>query len=202
MSAHTKKSVPSFTSSPMFLVILAFLIGFCTHILVTVIFADTKNDGTIHACVSKNGDVRIVTDSTERKQGKNGCRENETPLSWNQQANAQVSPSTNAFPFYCEQCDMTKDDVGDRLKGKDYTGAMFLSDNLSNADLTGDNFSNALLKATNLSGTNLSSANFTNADLTGSTGLSSATVNGTIWSNTTCPDGSNSDKNNNTCIGH
>ena len=54
----------------------------------------------------------------------------------------------------------------------------------------------------NLTNTDLTNANLTGANLTGATGLPSATVAGVVWSNTTCPDGTNSDANTNTCVGH
>jgi hypothetical protein len=64
--------------------------------------------------------------------------------------------------------------------------------NLTNANLTNVNFSSATLQ----------NANLTDADLTGATNLSSADVTDVIWSNTTCPDGTNSNNNGNTCVGH
>jgi hypothetical protein len=44
-------------------------------------------------------------------------------------------------------------------------------------------------------------SDFSNANLTG-TDFSSAILTSAIWSNTICPDGTNSDDNGNTCIGH
>lgn len=82
------------------------------------------------------------------------------------------------------------------------TGASFIG-----ADLHGIDFRGTDLRATRFLGSDLRYAklggvDFTNADLTGanwrrSTGLASAT-----FSNTTCPDGTNSDANGGTCIGH
>jgi hypothetical protein len=43
----------------------------------------------------------------------------------------------------------------------------------------------------------LTGADLTGADLRGATGLESAT-----WVNTICPDGTNSDNNGATCLGH
>ena len=53
----------------------------------------------------------------------------------------------------------------------------------------------------NLEGTNLPGANLTNANLTGAN-LTGAKVNGVTWSNTLCPDGTKSDANGHTCVGH
>jgi len=59
---------------------------------------------------------------------------------------------------------------------------------LANEDLSNTDLSNLDLTGANLSGANLTGANLTGANLTG------AILTGPfIWSNTTCPDGSNSD---------
>ena len=55
-------------------------------------------------------------------------------------------------------------------------------------DFSGMNFSNFNMTGADLSGSNLTSANFTGANL-----------QSVIWSNTICPDGTNSDNNGNTC---
>ena len=55
-------------------------------------------------------------------------------------------------------------------------------------DFSGMNFSNFNMSGADLSGSNLTNANFTGANL-----------QSVIWSNTICPDGSNSDNNGNTC---
>jgi uncharacterized protein YjbI with pentapeptide repeats len=93
---------------------------------------------------------------------------------------------------------------------------------LSRADLSGTDLRGAQMNNTNLSGailydadlspksaggydggtdeylTDLTGANLSDADLTGAVGL-----NTVIWSNTTCPDGTNTDTNgDDTCEGH
>lgn len=70
--------------------------------------------------------------------------------------------------------------------GCDLHGANLTGQNLSGANLTGADLSGA-----NLTNANLSGADFTGADLTGAT-LTGANRVGAIWSNTTCPSGSNS----------
>ena len=62
---------------------------------------------------------------------------------------------------------------------------------LANSDLTGANLTGA-----NLTNASLYNANLTNANLTG------ANVSGVQWQHTTCPDGTNSDNNGGTCVGH
>jgi hypothetical protein len=99
------------------------------------------------------------------------------------------------------------------LKKADLVGA-----NLTNADLVGANLTDADLAGATLSGADLTSANLTQADLAGANlagadltkaNLSSADLNGADvagavfakakWSNTTCPDGTNSTNDGGTC---
>jgi len=48
----------------------------------------------------------------------------------------------------------------------------------------------------NMRGTNLTNANLAGANLQG------ANIKDAIWSNTICPDGTNSDANGGTCVKH
>ena len=48
---------------------------------------------------------------------------------------------------------------------------------------------------------NLTNANLTNANLFNAT-LAGAILTAVAWSNTTCPDGTNSNNDGNTCSGH
>ncbi len=94
------------------------------------------------------------------------------------------------------------------LHGADLSGAGLTSASLRHviltdadlhaANLTGANFSFATLTGADLSNASLASANFSFANLAGAS-LSGASVTQAmfpqaIWSNTTCPDGSNSNK--------
>jgi len=72
------------------------------------------------------------------------------------------------------------------LSGVDLSGLNLLRATFQHANLTGANLTKA-----NLTGADFTSANLTRANLTAAT-VSSTTFAGTIWSNTTCPDGSNS----------
>ena len=75
------------------------------------------------------------------------------------------------------------------LKYADFTGAFLQSSNFSSANLIGSD----------LSGTNLDQSDMSYADLTGAN-LSGADLTGVYWKYTTCPDGTNSDDNGNTCV--
>lgn len=70
--------------------------------------------------------------------------------------------------------------------------------------LTGANFTNATMTYMVFgSGTvDFTNANFKNANLTGISVNGTVTFTGANWSNTTCPDGTNSNNDGNTCIGH
>ena len=80
---------------------------------------------------------------------------------------------------------------GASLRGIDGQGADFSNDSLTNASLDDAN-----LEGASLAGADLTGADLRNADLDG------ARVGGVTWSNTTCPDGSNSSHDGGTCAGH
>ncbi|MDP9333234.1 MAG: pentapeptide repeat-containing protein [Actinomycetota bacterium] len=86
---------------------------------------------------------------------------------------------------------------GLNLSGFDFSNLDLYSINDLPADFSSANASNAKFP-----GANLSSANFTNTNLTGASGMSTATLTGVTWNNTTCPDGTNSNNDGNTCVGH
>ena len=68
--------------------------------------------------------------------------------------------------------------------------------NLSGAILTGANLEGSHLEDGFLPNANLTNANLRHAD------LRHADIDGVIWSNTICPDGSNSNSHGSTCMGH
>jgi hypothetical protein len=98
--------------------------------------------------------------------------------------------------------------AGCNLNGLDLSNAILAGADLSSGtDLSNANLNKADLSGANLSFANLSGANLNHADLTGAnlTGASTtgANFNQVIWSNTTCPDGTNSSASTpETCAGH
>jgi uncharacterized protein YjbI with pentapeptide repeats len=109
------------------------------------------------------------------------------------------------------------------LIGSDMREAILTDASLTNADMTRSAFAEADLTNANLSGANLTGVTFTdygwelgpadltNTDLTNANltdanlvdvNLASAILTGVTWSNTICPDGTNSNNNGNTCSGH
>lgn len=194
---------------------LAFIIGFCTHLLFAVIFAETK-DGQVHACVKKNGEVRIISEYKEYREGKrekerqqnaedkDGCRQNEQALVWNVQGppgpSGSGSGGGSSLPLICASCGIG-DSIGDRLAGKDLSNAVLYDASLDGANLSGVNFTNANLSQSGLNNANLSNANLENANLLDAS-TDGTNWDGVKWNNTTCPDGSNSNEHDNTCNGH
>jgi outer membrane protein assembly factor BamB len=82
------------------------------------------------------------------------------------------------------------------LKNSNLSGCYLPSASLAGANATGANLSGAYL-----AGANLSSVNFTQANLRGAV-LTDANVSGVKWLQTTCPDGTLSNNNGVTCVGH
>lgn len=96
------------------------------------------------------------------------------------------------------------------LTNANLTGANLTYADLTNANLTNANLTNAGMSEAVLSGVNLTGANLTGADLAG-INLAGADTHGVIyidnpvgitWSNTICPDSSNSNNDGGTCNGH
>ncbi len=94
------------------------------------------------------------------------------------------------------------------ISSSDFSNANFtdslLDLSFEQTNLTNANFTNADITegTSNFFQSNLTNANFTNANLTGVTNLDTSTRTGIIWSNTICPDGTNSDANGYTCEEH
>ncbi len=84
------------------------------------------------------------------------------------------------------------------LAGALLNGADLESANLHGADLNGANLTAADLTGANLTGADLTGAILTGADLTGAN-LHGADLTNVVWSNTTCPDQTNSDDHGGTC---
>ena len=104
-----------------------------------------------------------------------------------------LSPGANLQ--YCNYKDANL--TGVDLAGANLFGARMLRTNLQNANLAGANMTNSEMGYANLTGANLTGTNLTSAD------LFSANLTGVTWSNTTCPDGTNSSSYSpQTCVGH
>jgi phospholipase C len=96
--------------------------------------------------------------------------------------------------------------LGDDQQGADYANGNLSKVNLDNAHLEGAflpgaNLQNASLRNADAAGADFAGADLSGADLRGAD-LTGASVNDVTWSNTTCPDGSNSNHDGGTCEGH
>lgn len=140
-----------------------------------------------------------------------------------QRSQAAGVNNKNQIPFICAGCNLTGDNgFGTRLKGKDLTDAYFNQAQITNVDMSNTTLTNAVIFGNlNFSGNNFANddftnsvigqqriqsnsfvnANFTNANLSGSA-MTGNDFTGAIWSNTTCADGTNSNNDGGTCIGH
>lgn len=85
-----------------------------------------------------------------------------------------------------------------------FIGSTIQGANFDSANMSGANMTSVIVNgsSTNFSNTNLTNVNFTNANLNGAINMNTANITGVIWSNTVCPDGTNSNSNGNTCVGH
>ena len=81
-------------------------------------------------------------------------------------------------------------------------GARFDGADMHRIDLTGTTVRAASLIGADLRYAVLTGVDFTGANLTGSVWRNSTGGASSIWSDTTCPDGTNSDANGGTCVGH
>ncbi|OGK15003.1 hypothetical protein A2774_01140 [Candidatus Roizmanbacteria bacterium RIFCSPHIGHO2_01_FULL_39_12c] len=126
------------------------------------------------------------------------------------------------LPFICTKCDLYQEfhteitqgnyinavlwrsEFNDMdISGSNFSSAKVASSDMVNVNASGANFTGADLRLTGFhSDTNLQNANFTNANLKSAEFDQGTDLTGVIWSNTTCPDGTNSDNNGNTCEGH
>ncbi len=85
------------------------------------------------------------------------------------------------------------------LTGADLVGTVAQAADLSGADLSDVDLEGADLISAVLTSASLVDANLTNADLVGAD-LVRATLTGVIWSDTECPDGTNSNSDGKSCV--
>ncbi|MGC8499247.1 MAG: MBG domain-containing protein [Acidimicrobiales bacterium] len=104
-----------------------------------------------------------------------------------------------------QNADLRGEDLqGSNLKDATLAGANLSGDNLSEVNLQGANAQGGDFRGANLQGDNLLNgdfryANFRGANLTGAN-LHGTNLQGATWSNTTCPDGTNSSNDGGTCV--
>lgn len=92
--------------------------------------------------------------------------------------------------------------AGLSLAGASLYDSNFKNVNFTNTGLGGANMSNSNFTGANFTRANLTGANLSGANLMGAAGLNSATLTNVTWYNTECPDGTLSNRDGGTCIGH
>ncbi|MEO1270567.1 MAG: pentapeptide repeat-containing protein, partial [Myxococcota bacterium] len=96
-------------------------------------------------------------------------------------------------------CDLRQEPVD--CEGMDLQGFNLSRLVLRQANLQGTDLTQALLFEADLRGADLIGANLTQTNLTGAF-VSDTLLDGVIWQDTSCPDGTNSDQHGGTCGGH
>lgn len=81
------------------------------------------------------------------------------------------------------------------------TGGRLTFSNFSGADMSDLHIANMFFNDSVFAGTDFTNVHFDNTTFTGAD-MSTAILTNTTWTTTICPDGTNSDDNGNTCIGH
>ena len=81
-------------------------------------------------------------------------------------------------------------------------GATFDGGDLHRIDFRGTDLRSASFVGTDLRYARLDGVDLSDADLTGANWRNATGKSAAIYSNTTCPDGTNSDANGDTCVGH
>jgi uncharacterized protein YjbI with pentapeptide repeats len=122
----------------------------------------------------------------------------------------ECAPSSLLELEVCGGVDLTDADLahlnlsGLHLNGVNFAGADLFGANLSGADLSALGLPFFPIVPTNLSMANLRDADLQNANLAYATlagaQLDHANLTAVIWLQTTCPDGTNSDDDGNTCV--
>jgi len=113
------------------------------------------------------------------------------PTDWVSVGGYFVGPTTNLADQDLNGLDLR----GDVLAGADLSRA-----GLTDTDLEITNLTGADLAGTTLSATAFNEANLTDTNLDNAVEASTANFAGVTWSDTTCPDGTNSNNDDDTCI--
>lgn len=122
------------------------------------------------------------------------------PTGWAQFNGYLVGPSANLSGADLSGLGLADADLaGANLTHAVLTGASIPSANLTSANLSNVDLSSASLSKADLTSASLADANLTDASLDGAT-ITSTDFTGVTWSNTTCPDGSNSDAYDSGCF--
>lgn len=98
-----------------------------------------------------------------------------------------------------DNSDLTNADLSDLIFE---SNLVFASADLTNANLSNNTLSSSDFTNANVENTDFSNVNFSSTNFLGATNMDTASLSGVTWDSVTCPDGTNSDENSNTCVGH
>ncbi len=184
-------------------ILVAFLIGILFMLATNAVSAHGGDNNLIHSCIKNStGSIRIVS-STDT------CTNIETALDWPKNSvPAFGSFTTNQLVGYASD---TESFDYRTFEGGNFTQSNLSSPHMAFANFANTNFTGAFLIAAVVNNSNftntlfvnttLDSVSFVNTNLLGAN-FSGSIRNNIFWSNSTCPDGTNSDNNGNTCEGH
>jgi hypothetical protein len=202
------------TSKKVLYVVIGLMFGFlATNLTKIVLAAFSDPNGVINACVSRLGTIRIIQENQK-------CVMHETLLSWSIGGGSGTpGPAGPTGPTGAPGPQgVSGESLGGflpdlrgvnlqyaALKYHKFTGYDFSGADMLNCQLNYSDVTNAKFIGTNLVDSDLTKVNFTNANLSGALfgGYSLGPgISDVIWSNTICPDGTNSNDHDNTCVGH
>jgi uncharacterized protein YjbI with pentapeptide repeats len=214
------------------LIAIAFIAGGFATLATGLALAHGGDTNLIHGCVRNNGllsgFVRIVGANTNCNNNETALDWNiqgvqGPPGSGGSSDIICVGCTPRDLLFRLASQDFIDSDLNKSIlsvsffKNEDFTDSSFIQTVWTAGSGQGSNFTDTDFTEANLSSTSFGSdsvsnaANFTRANLTNvnftDTGLkdvimTDATITDVIWNHTTCPDGTNSDNNGNTCEGH
>lgn len=91
---------------------------------------------------------------------------------------------------------------GSNFAGANLTSTSFGNSNLSDVDFTGAIFVDVFAEAGYFTNANFTNVAFVDSNFNAARDMDTANRTGVTWTNTICPDGTNSNDNGNTCEGH
>jgi uncharacterized protein YjbI with pentapeptide repeats len=203
--------------------VIVFALGLAVHAALPslVAFAHGGSTALIHGCVkNSNGSLRIVG-------ANDNCDNNEAALDWSISGSGGGGGSDSnlvlgggwiefddlflGYDFSSKHLGEVIFQLGD-MTDANFSNSTFYGGSMGSINLTNVDFSNAVFKSYSLSQSDLTGANFSGAHFKSSffqsVDFSVATTTGVTfegeheWIDVTCPDGTNSDDNGETCIGH
>ena len=217
------KKYPKHFSIPVISFVIFFVSALGVAAGALIVNAHGGDSTKIHGCKNNiSGVLRVVGENED-------CRANETSIDWNIQGIPGPSGTPGQGNFVCSSCaprdlllrlnrtDFQGVNLDQALisqiliQNTDFNGSSFAGAVLANAQGENANFSNANFSNANLRSFNAPYANFSDANLSGAdvhfanffgANMTNTNLTDVIWDSTTCPDGTSSNNNGDTCEGH